>query len=111
MLITTAQANFNTLVGGQTVAVGGFAANSWGLYDAHGNVWEWCLDSWDGVSPYPPSAASDPYGVAGVNRVMRGGGWSDLVERCRSAFRFSELPSHTGINTGFRVVLAPILVP
>jgi formylglycine-generating enzyme required for sulfatase activity len=67
-----------------TAKVGSYKVNEWGLYDIHGNVWEWCLD-WYGT--YPESA-SDPKGAtSGSYRAGRGGSWRSEAYRCRVAFR------------------------
>jgi formylglycine-generating enzyme required for sulfatase activity len=76
----------------------------------HGNVWEWCLDAWDRSANYPSSVVSDPYVISGPVRVVRGGSWSSTADNCRSAFRSLGYPGNAGINVGFRVVLAPVLV-
>ena len=81
--------------------VGSYRANAWGLYDMHGNVWEWCLDWYDN---YATGAQSDPSGAAsGSNRVLRGGGWSDYAYGCRSANRNSYDPSYRYGDFGFRL--------
>ncbi len=108
--LTTAQANFN-YIHGQTTVVGSYPANPWGLFDTHGNVWEWCLDSWDSSANYPSLAVSDPYVSSGSVRVYRGGGWYVTADRCRSAVRNGSNPGIASYNLGFRVVLAPVLVP
>ena len=111
--LSTSQANFNNLLG-QTSVVGSYAANPWGLFDTHGNGWEWCLDSWDGTANYPSSAVSDPYVPyvsSGPFRVYRGGSWLVSGGGCRSALRGGFNPGLTYSLIGFRVVLAPALVP
>ena len=89
-----------------TRPVGQKEPNAWGLYDMHGNVYEWCLD-WFG--DYPTEAMIDPEGPeTGKCRVNRGGGWTDRAGDCRSAFRGENFPDSTYNMLGFRVVLAPI---
>jgi len=97
--------------GGPTHVVGSYPANPWGLFDTHGNVWEWCLDWWDGSANYPSSAVSDPYVSSGPVRVIRGGSWGSFADSCRSADRLNSIPGLTSAGIGFRVVLAPVLVP
>jgi formylglycine-generating enzyme required for sulfatase activity len=87
---------------GKTAAVGSYSANSWGLYDMHGNVWEWCAD-WDGE--YSSSAQTDPAGPSsGSGRVIRGGSWSSIGMYLRSAFRNRNTPSNGYNHIGFRVL-------
>lgn len=109
--LATTQANFGSVFTGQTTLVGSYPANAWGLFDMHGNVFEWCLDGWDGSVNYPSTAVSDPYVPNGPYRVRRGGCWGNTADGCRSALRTNVDPSITFNGLGFRVVLAPILVP
>jgi formylglycine-generating enzyme required for sulfatase activity len=112
--LSTSQANFNgarssaLFPGGQTAPVGSYAPNAWGLYDMHGNVMEWCLDS---GAAYTAGPATDPLvstsAIAG--RIRRDGIWFSLATDCRSSVRNSYLPDVADRNGGFRVVLAPIV--
>jgi formylglycine-generating enzyme required for sulfatase activity len=95
-----------------TAPVAGKKPNAWGLHDMHGNVWEWCLDGWGISSNYPSAAVIDPYVSSGAFRVIRGGGWGGFSGFCRSARRVGLDPSlRSSEQFGFRVALAPVLVP
>ena len=85
--------------------VGTRKPNAWGLYDMHGNVWEWCAD-W--YAPYNAADVDSPRGPdQGTLRVLRGGGWYDEATECRAADRRWSDPTVGSDCDGFRVVLVP----
>jgi formylglycine-generating enzyme required for sulfatase activity len=96
---TLRDANYD---GQSTMPVASFAPNAWGLYDMHGNVWEWCADE---HCPYPDGDARDPFNRCGSPyKVIRGGSWHFGADSARSALRYTHEPHLRGFSIGFRVV-------
>lgn len=99
--ITKAQAQFDA---NKTAPVGSFAANAFGLYDMHGNVWEWCEDVWSDDCTVGPGDGTARIGEQILSeRVLRGGCWNSVSEGVRSAARNGDLPSVRRPWFGFRV--------
>jgi formylglycine-generating enzyme required for sulfatase activity len=91
-----------------TSAVGQYRANGFGLYDMHGNVWEWCSDGYKDTY-YKESPVADPPGLLQASdRVYRGGGWSNNPRSCRSACRIGFTPEYRFNFLGFRLSLVPV---
>lgn len=87
---------------GQTVVVGRYPSNKFGLYDMHGNVNEWC---WDYYGEYDEVSATDPTGaLSGTRHVYRGGGWNDFAKNLRSAYRAAGQADLKYSNLGVRLV-------
>jgi len=111
--ITPDQANYDgnhTYAGGpkgryheKTMPVGSYPANDFGLYDMHGNVWEWCADNWH--DDYTGAAADGSFWDGGDTslRVLRGGSWQDFPQVLRSADRNWYYPTFQFSDLGFRV--------
>jgi formylglycine-generating enzyme required for sulfatase activity len=82
-------------------------ANAWGLYDMHGNVWEWCEDHWYKNYDHAPDDGSAWLTEdAGAHRICRGGSWNNNPRYCRSACRFNYNPAHRSSIRGFRLACA-----
>ena len=88
---------------GQTSPVSSYPANSWGLFDMHGNVFEWCFDA---PRAYTGGETVDPLGAVGDGpRALRGGSWYGDARDARSASRFQHERGRRNVNIGFRVAL------
>jgi formylglycine-generating enzyme required for sulfatase activity len=93
----------------RTCKVSSYPANGFGLYDMHGNVWEWCAD-WYDENYYAASPGQDPLGPASASaRVLRGGSWSSIGRLCRSAYRRRPAPGYRDQYYGFRLAAVPSL--
>jgi formylglycine-generating enzyme required for sulfatase activity len=97
----------------QTTELASFPANPWGLYDMHGNVWDWCLDHWHNSytgAPEDGRARIDEDASANQDRksrLLRGGSWYFSPRFCRSAYRSWNLPDFRNLFVGFRVCCLP----
>jgi formylglycine-generating enzyme required for sulfatase activity len=92
-------------VNGKSHPVAGLLPNPFGLFDMHGNLWEWCGDSFD-EKWYEKSPPGDPVGpAADLDRVLRGGACLDIASRSRSAYRHDRSPYSAANTHGFRCVM------
>ena len=90
---------------GRTHPVAQKKPNKWGLYDMHGNVWEWCND-WGGK--YQTGKTTNPHGpLSGQHRIVRGGSWHYQIMATRCANRNYLFPNNQNYNVGFRLVMEP----
>jgi len=115
--VTTDQANFHGnfpyrdgprgIYRSETLPAASFAPNQWGLYQMHGNVWEWCAD---GTRGYQQASVKDPFGEAKgeSSRVVRGGSWFDVAGGARSAYRGAIPPGYRFRDLGFRFCLRSV---
>ncbi len=118
-LVTAAAANIDSLPShagedgefgpprrGSTRQVGSYPPNAWGLFDMHGNVWEWTNDWYGG---YAAADTTDPHGPhAGTRRVIRGGSFYFDANSARCGLRYTHAPQDRGFSVGFRVAADPI---
>lgn len=91
----------------QTTEVGSFPPNAFGLYDMHGNVWEWCADSWHAnYANAPTDGRIGEMSNENVDRSLRGGSWGNYPWACRSAIRDRDRCNHSSVWRGFRLALS-----
>jgi formylglycine-generating enzyme required for sulfatase activity len=102
--ITAKDANFVGSPTKRTEKVGSYRPNKFGLFDMHGNVFEWCLDCYD-ENFYKTGPKRDPVCLKGNSRVERGGGYYNDADTCRAACRYNLSPTSKFNNLGFRVAL------
>lgn len=92
---------------GATTPVGSFPPNAFGLYDMHGNVWEWCADPWhENYNGAPSDGKVWDSGAEDLYRIMRGGSWKTMPKNCRAARRCKVNPHDKWWFDGFRVALS-----
>src|SRR5262249_50174470 len=91
----------------RTAAVGGYPPNAFGLYDMHGNVWEWGDDWYDPKYSHASPLEDPPGPDEGASRVVRGGSWFSNGPICRTAYRGEGAGVDHLRNGGFRVAFTP----
>lgn len=97
---------FSGNASGNDPPVGNKKPNAWGLFDMHGYVWEWCLDSWQPTLAKTPADASPQQTAAEKDRVLRGGSWADDADKARSAYRHHQPADFRSDAIGFRCIRA-----
>ena len=94
---------FKDNAGNRPRPVGRKLPNPWGLHDIYGNVWEWCHDLYQ-ADYYHTRPGDNPHGPESAKtRVIRGGSWDSAAEKCRSAFRYHEIPGYVDICFGYDI--------
>ncbi len=88
----------------KTTPVGSFSSNAYGLYDMHGNVWEWCEDDWHSNYEGAPTNGSAWLSESSNKKVVRGGSWVNNPINCRSAYRDNATRDNRVNHIGLRVV-------
>lgn len=94
---------------GKTTTVMKFLPNSFGLYDMHGNIREWCLDYWhDNYQGAPSDGSAWLAGGSNLYKVLRGGSFLSKLEDCRSTYRYKDVRSSKKYSNGFRIALSSV---
>jgi formylglycine-generating enzyme required for sulfatase activity len=98
---------YHSNAGGETHPSGQKAPNAWGVFDMHGNVWEWCLDAWRGGHRPAFARMAGQVDAEGAQRIVRGGGYSSFPLQCGSSFQGWDAADGRYDFNGFRVILTP----
>ena len=88
----------------KATSVGSFPPNAWGLFDMHGNVWEWCQDEYKEYKDLDTKNSLEIGNIVENARVLRGGSWNFVAWLCRAAVRYWHAPDYRDDDYGFRVV-------